>query len=221
MQNKEIVIELNHVNKYYGNTQILCDITASFEKGKIYGLIGRNGSGKTVLLKCICGIICASSGEIKVNGKVVDGKSNIAVKTGVIIETPGFLKNYSGFQNLKFLANLHKKISDQQIKDAIRLVGLDPNDKKHVGKYSLGMRQRLGIAQAIMEDPDLLLLDEPFNGLDRNGVDSMREVLLQFANSGKTILLASHNAEDIRILCDEVYEIDAGIMNSECHSKRT
>lgn len=212
MQNREIVIELNHVNKYYGKAQVLCDVTASFEKGKIYGLIGRNGSGKTVLLKCMCGIICASSGEIKVNGQIVDGKNSIAVNTGVIIESPGFLKNYNGFQNLKFLANLHRKISDQQIKDAIRLVGLDPEDKKHVGKYSLGMRQRLGIAQAIMEGPELLLLDEPFNGLDRSGVESMRELLQQFADSGKTILLASHNAEDIRILCDEVYEIDGGVM---------
>ena len=139
-------------------------------------------------------------------GKDVDIPQGI----GIIIEHPGFLRDYSGFQNLKLLARLQKKITDEKIKESIRLVGLDPEDKKKVGKFSLGMRQRLGIAQAIMESPDILILDEPMNGLDKHGVEDMRKLLVQLKEEGTTILVASHNPLDIEILCDEVYEMDAG-----------
>ena len=129
---------------------------------------------------------------------------------GIIIESPGFLPGYSGFHNLRFLARIRNKIDDEKIRETLRFVGLDPGDKKHVGKYSMGMRQRLGLAQAIMEDPEILILDEPMNGLDRQGVKEIRQCLLKLRDQGKTILLASHNAEDIRVLCDQVYEMDAG-----------
>ena len=129
---------------------------------------------------------------------------------GVIIETPGFLTNISGMRNLEILAGLQNKIGREGIRDAILKAGLDPDLKKAVSKYSLGMRQRLGIAQAIMEDPEFLILDEPFNGLDKHGVADIRKLLLGLKAQGKTILLASHNSEDIRILCDKVYEMDGG-----------
>ena len=184
----------------------------TFETNKIHGLIGRNGSGKTVLLKCICGFLPVTEGEIWVNGKRIGKDVPVCPDTGILIEMPGFLPNYNGYQNLKFLAAIQSKIKKDKIKEVIADVGLDPDSKKWVGKYSLGMRQRLGIAQAIMEDPSLLILDEPTNGLDKNGVEDLRNLLLRLKGEGKTILLASHSGEDIRLLCDTVCEMDNGIL---------
>ncbi len=206
----ENVIEVNQVTKSFGNATVLKEVSVSFEKGKIHGLIGRNGSGKTMLMKCICGFVPVTSGTITVNGKVIGKDVDVPDNLGAIIETPGFLYNYSGYNNLKFLASINKKIDKQAIKDSIELVGLDPNSKKHVGKYSLGMRQRLGLAQAIMENPDILLLDEPMNGLDKHGVEEMRELFKKLVNEGKTIIMANHSAEDIEMLCDTVCEMDLG-----------
>lgn len=213
---KEIkgVITVENAVKRYGRQTVLQNVSVSFTKGKIHGIIGRNGSGKTVLFKCICGFITLDGGKIIVNGKEIGKDVDMPSNLGVIIESPGFLPNYNAFRNLKFLAMLKKKITDAEIKDSIRKVGLDPESKKWVGKYSMGMRQRLGIAQAIMEKPDILILDEPFNGLDKHGVEEMRTLLLELKEQGKTILLASHNSEDIRLLCDYVYEMDAGVL--EC-----
>ena len=132
--------------------------------------------------------------------------------TGIIIETPGFLYNYSGYNNLRFLAGINRKIGKEQIRDAIKMVGLDPDSKKHVGRYSLGMRQRLGLAQALMENPELLLLDEPMNGLDKHGVAEMRELFKKLADEGRTIIMANHSAEDIEVLCDTVCEMDLGVL---------
>ena len=161
-----------------GNSKILKDINVVFEKGKIHGLIGRNGSGKTMLMKCICGFVRPTSGEIYVSGKRIGKDCDFPDNTGIIIETPGFIPYYSGFKNLKLLADLHGNISKDDIKNTMKTVGLDPELKRHVRKYSLGMRQRLGLAQAIMEDPELLILDEPMNGLDKDGVKDMRQYLL-------------------------------------------
>lgn len=143
-------------------------------------------------------------------GKVLGKDISMPDRIGAIIENPGFLPEYSGFKNLKFLAMIHHKISNEEIRNAMRIVGLDPDSKKHVGKYSLGMRQRLGIAQAIMEDPDILLLDEPLNGLDNEGVEEIRKVLLSLKEKEKLIILASHSKEDIQILCDTVFRMDHG-----------
>ena len=161
-------------------------------------------------MKCICGFVRPTSGTITVNGKRIGKDCDFPESVGIIIETPGFIPYYSGYKNLKLLADLNKKISGEQVKAAMEKVGLEPNLKRHVKKYSLGMRQRLGLAQAIMENPDLLILDEPMNGLDKEGVADMRNYLLELKKQGKTILLASHSAEDIAVLCDTVCEMDKG-----------
>ena len=204
------IITVSDVSLSIGKTQILKDINVEFEEGKIHGLIGRNGSGKTMLMKCICGFIKPTSGEITVDGKRVGKDVDFPKYMGIIIETPGFIPYYSGYKNLKLLAGLNNKIGKQQVREAMKKVGLDPDLKRHVKKYSLGMRQRLGLAQAIMEDPELLILDEPMNGLDKDGVKDMREYLLALKMQGKTIIIASHSAEDIDILCDTVSEMDKG-----------
>ena len=204
------VITIENVVKRFKDATVLNQVSVDFEQGKVHGLIGRNGSGKTMLMKCICGIVPVTSGRISVNGKVIGKDVDIPENVGVIIETPGFLPNYSGFNNLKFLAKIKNKIGSDEIRKTISSVGLNPDDKKHVGKYSLGMRQRLGLAQAIMENPDLLILDEPMNGLDKDGVADMRKYLLDLKEQGKTILIASHSAEDIDVLCDTVCEMDKG-----------
>ncbi len=209
----ETAIQVNHVNKQFKEIKVLKDINVSFEKGKIHGLIGRNGSGKTVLMKCICGFMELTSGSITVDGKQVGKDVDIPQNLGAIIEAPGFLPGYSGFRNLKFLADIQKKADSAQIEEMMERVGLDPKSKKHVSKYSLGMRQRLGIAQAIMEDPDILILDEPMNGLDNHGVEDIRKLLFDLKEEGKTILIASHSAEDIAVLCDTVHEMDAGVLS--------
>ena len=203
-------ITVKNLTKKFKEATVLNDINVEFEAGKVHGLIGRNGSGKTMLMKCICGIVPYKMGEIRVKDKIIGKDVDIPGNVGVIIETPGFLPNYSGYNNLKFLAKINNKIGTNEIRKAIESVGLNPDDKKHVGKYSLGMRQRLGLAQAIMENPDLLILDEPMNGLDKDGVADMRQYLLDLKAQGKTILIASHSAEDIDVLCDTVHEMDKG-----------
>ena len=208
----DIVIRVEGVYKRFGTDTVLKDVSRSFERGRIHGIVGNNGSGKTVLMKCICGFLIPDSGSITVNGERVGVDVDFPRDMGLIIETPGFLPNMTGVKNLEILASLNKKIGLEEIAAAIRRVGLDPLMKKPVGKYSLGMRQRLGIAQAIMEDPTLLILDEPLNGLDKHGVREMRQLIKGLKEQGKTILLASHNQGDIDELCDTVCEMDAGVM---------
>ena len=209
------VIEITSLNLTLTKTEILKNINLTFEKGKIHGLIGRNGSGKTMLMKCICGFVKPTNGEIKVNGEIVGKDCDFTKNMGIIIETPGFIPYYSGYKNLKLLADLNKKADKDKIRETMKKVGLDPDLKRHVRKYSLGMRQRLGLAQAIMEDPEILILDEPFNGLDKDGVKDMRTYLLDLKEQGKTILIASHNSEDISVLCNTVQEMDKGMIIAE------
>lgn len=206
------MISVENVYMSFGDGYVLTDVSREFEDGKIHGIVGNNGSGKTVLMKCICGFLKPVQGRIFVNYKQVGKDMDFPDNMGIIIETPGFLPNMTGIKNLQLLASLNKKADLDTIKRTIELVGLDPNMKKHVSKYSLGMRQRLGIAQAIMEDPATLILDEPFNGLDKHGVRHMRSLLDNLRSQGKTIILASHNQADIDELCDTVCEMDAGIM---------
>lgn len=202
------IIKVINVTKRFGEEEALHCVNFDFERGKIYGIIGRNGSGKTVLFKCIVGLMHVSSGRILIEGNPVD-KQTVS-NMGIIIESPGFLPNYSAFDNLWLLASIRKKVDKKRVKDCIRMVGLAPADKKRVGKFSLGMRQRLGIAQSIMEDPSILILDEPMNGLDNIGVQDMRKLFLSLKDEGKTILIACHNKEDIDLLCDDVYSMDHG-----------
>ena len=208
--NSEIFVE--NVTKTFGDQEVLRTVCVKFEMGKIYGIVGRNGSGKTVLPKCICGLLYPQAGTVTVGGKVVGKDVDYPENIGFIIEAPGFLPRYSGLKNLKYLASVRGKVQEDEIRKYMELVGLNPDDKKHVGNYSLGMRQRLGIAQALMENPDILILDEPMNALDNNGVEEIRTVLLKMKEQGKLIIIASHVRDDIDILCDEVYGIDAGIM---------
>lgn len=208
----EPVITVEHVGLTIGKNVILKDINMEMERGKIYGFIGRNGSGKTMLMRCICGFVRITDGKISVNnqriGEDVDFPSNI----GIIIENPEFVPYYSGYKNLKLLADVKKRIGKEEIKNAMQMAGLNPNLRLHVGRYSLGMRQRLGIAQAIMEDPDILILDEPMNGLDNEGVEDVRTILIGLKGKGKTVIIASHNKEDIDIMCDKVWNLEHGQM---------
>ena len=205
-------IEIKDLYKEIKKNVILDNVNITLTGGKIYGIQGKNGCGKTMLMRSIAGLVIPTRGSIIINGKVLHRDISIPESIGVLIENPSFLPRYSGYENLKMLAMLDDKVSDGEIKDLLEKVGLKDAADKKFGKYSLGMRQRLGIAQAIMEDPLFLILDEPFNGLDKHGVEEIRELLLDLKAAGKTILLASHNEEDIRILCDHVYEMDGGIL---------
>lgn len=210
------VIVIDKLTKSFKGKTVLEDVNMQLQEGRIYGIVGDNGSGKTVLLKLICGFMKPDSGTVTVNGKVIGKDADFPENTGIIIEAPGFLPNYSGMKNLEYLASIRGKIGKEQIEAAMKTVGLDPSSKLRVGKYSLGMKQRLGIAQAIMEDQQLLILDEPMNALDKDAVEEMRKLFLRFKASGKTMLIVSHNEGDISTLCDEVYEFDgAKIKNRE------
>lgn len=210
------VIVIDKLTKSFKGKTVLEDVNMRLQEGRIYGVVGDNGSGKTVLLKLICGFMKPDSGTVTVNGKVIGKDADFPENTGIIIEAPGFLPNYSGMKNLEYLASIRGKIGKEQIESAMKTVGLDPSSKLRVGKYSLGMKQRLGIAQAIMEDQQLLILDEPMNALDKDAVKEMRKLFLSFKASGKTMLVVSPNEGDISTLCDEVYEFDgAKIKNRE------
>lgn len=205
-------VKMIRLSKSFQKEPVLKEISHSFEEGKIHGIIGFNGSGKTVMFKCICGFLRPDGGYVKVMGNRIGKDVDFPESLGMIIENPGFLPYLSGYANLKRLADLQKKVGRKEVTDAMIRVGLDPYSGKHVSQYSLGMRERLGIAQAIMEDPKLLILDEPFNGLDKRGVAEVCELFEELRERGKTILLAAHNMPDMEGLCDTVCEMDAGIL---------
>lgn len=209
---KDKNIKVKDVCKYFGKTQVLDHVNMECRQGEITGIIGRNGAGKTVLFKIICGLLSLDSGEILINGIKRERQADVLPSVGIIIEEPAFLKNYSGIKNLEYLYTINNKNNRRYLESNMEKVGLDPKSKKHVGKYSMGMRQRLAIAQSIMEEPEFLVLDEPFNGLDSHGVNEMRELFLELKKRGKVILIASHNSEDINILCDNVYSMESGIL---------
>lgn len=209
------IISVEHVSLTIGAAQILRDVSAQFEPGQIHGIVGRNGSGKTMLMKCICGFIRPTSGQIVVDGKQVGQDVDFPPDMGLLIETPGFVPYYSGLKNLELLAAINRRASRERLVACIEQIGLGDAKDKRVSKYSMGMRQRLGIAQAIMEDPRLLILDEPLNGLDEQGVQDIRALLLELKRQGKTILLSSHNGEDIELLCDSVCKMAAGVLTRQ------
>ena len=209
---KDKNIKVKDVCKYFGKKQVLDHVNMECRQGEITGIIGRNGAGKTVLFKIICGLLSLDSGEILINGIKREKQADVLPSVGIIIEEPAFLKYYSGIKNLEYLYMINHKNNRQYLESIMEKVGLDPKSKKHVGKYSMGMRQRLAIAQSIMEEPDFLVLDEPFNGLDSHGVNEMRELFLELKKRGKVILIASHNSEDINILCDNVYSMESGVL---------
>lgn len=203
-------IEVKNGVKQFGEQCVLKNVSIQCESGHIYGIVGHNGSGKTVLFKCICGFMNLDDGEIIIDGVPRSKKGAILTGAGIIIEEPAFLKNASGLKNLDILYRIKHRKNKAYLKKILEKVGLDADSRKPVGNYSMGMKQRLAIAQAIMENQDILILDEPMNGLDHKGVDEMRKLFLELKKKGKLILLASHNREDIDILCDEVYEMEMG-----------
>ena len=207
---KEAYIDIKNINKTIGNNVVLDNISISLEKGKIYGFRGKNGSGKTMLFRAICGLINVDSGEIIIDNKVLGKDISFPNSLGVLIEYPGFLDNLTGFKNLKYLAEIKGIISDKDKEEAIKKVGLDPKDTRKFKKYSLGMKQRLGIAQAIMEDPELIILDEPTNALDIDGVRLINDIILDMKSKGKTILIANHDKEELESVADKILFVDRG-----------
>lgn len=203
-------VVLDHLCKSIKKKEVLRDISYSFEEGKIYGLYGRNGSGKTMLLRAVCGLIFPTSGTIDIDGKRLHQEISVPPSVGVIIENTELLPQYDALTNLKILAKIKKIVSEEEIKETIRMVGLDPESRQKVKAYSLGMRQKLAIAQAIFEKPELLLLDEPTNALDENSVINIRELFLKLREKGTTIIIASHNKEDLSVLADEMLYINQG-----------
>ena len=200
------VIEIKGVSKTFKDRELFDDINLSIGEGVIVEITGENGCGKSVLFKMICGFT-GFKGEIKVFSKSIGKDVDVPENTGIIIETPGFLEEYDQVYNLKYLSSINKKMSDDEIRNILTKVGLDPDNKQKVRKFSLGMRQKLAIAQAIMEDQKLIILDEPMNALDSDSVENVRAILKELKKEGKTIIIASHIKEDIDCLCDEVYRI--------------
>lgn len=208
-------IQLTNISKTFGKQTVLQPLTMGFEEGMIHGIIGRNGFGKTVLMKMILGILQPTTGTVIVGDKRIGKDVDFPESAGAIIETIEFIPYMSAYQNLADIAAMRGNLSKTQIKEVLEMVGLGNVGRKHVSKFSMGMRQRLAIAQAVMESPKLLILDEPMNGMDEKGVEEMRRLILARKAAGTTIILSSHNIEDIRILCDQVYRIDAGIVMRE------
>ena len=208
-------IQLTNISKTFGKQTVLQPLTMGFEEGMIHGIIGRNGSGKTVLMKMILGILQPTTGTVIVGDKRIGKDVDFPESAGAIIETIEFIPYMSAYQNLADIAAMRGNLSKTQIKEVLEMVGLGNVGRKHVSKFSMGMRQRMAIAQAVMESPKILILDEPMNGMDEKGVEEMRRLILARKAAGTTIILSSHNIEDIRILCDQVYRIDAGVVMRE------
>ncbi len=202
-------IELKNVTKEINGNLILSNINLNLDRGKIYGIKGKNGSGKTMLFRAICGFI-RSDGSVIVDGKAIGKDGSYPDSIGVLLENPGFLPNYSGFKNLKYLAEINNKINDNDITNILKEVGLDPTEKKSFRKYSLGMKQKLGIAQAIMENPDVVILDEPTNALDEESVKKINSMIVKLKNDNKLVLISNHNRDELEMICDEIYSIENG-----------
>lgn len=203
-------IEVKNVSKSFKNVEILHDVSMSFESGNIYSLVGTNGSGKSVFLKILCGFYNPTSGEILQDSVNYIKNKSFPKSTRCLIEKPQFLPELSGLENLQLLASIQNNITNQEILDTLKLVHLDKEQNKKYSNYSLGMKQKLGIAQVLMEDPELIILDEPFNGIEKQTAIELRNVLKDLANKNKIIVIASHIEEDIKKLSDQVFEFDSG-----------
>lgn len=208
VENLEIIIK--DFTKKLSHNLVLDHINLELKSGKIYGLVGKNGSGKTMLMRAICGLILPTTGYVEINGKIVGKDISFPENVGALIENPGFIPSYSGFRNLKVLAQIKNKISNDKIVETLEKVGLEPNDRKSFRKYSLGMKQKLGIAAAIMENPELLILDEPFNGLDEDSVDNVRNLILESKNKNNIVILSCHDSQEIEKMCDQIVKIKTG-----------
>ena len=211
-------IILRNYTKIIKRIKILDDINLSFEDGKIYGINGENGSGKTMLMRAIAGLIRPNSGTVEIDGKILFKDISFPESLGILIETPGFISKYSGYKNLLVISSLKKSIGTNEICETLKRVGLDPLDKRAYHKYSLGMKQRLGVACAIMEHPKIILLDEPTNALDEEGVGQIRDIVIEEKNAGALIIIACHDKEILGYLSDEIISIHAGkILEKNVH----
>lgn len=202
-------IKINNLTKKIHGTTVLDNISLEFNSNKIYGLSGKNGSGKTMLMRAISGLIKPTTGEIIIGDEIMGKDFSFPPSIGVLIENPAFIPKYTGFKNLKLLASIQNKISDTEIKQTLNDVGLNPDDKRPYRKYSLGMKQRLGIACAIMERPEIILLDEPINALDESGVALIKELLLRFRDNS-IIIISCHDREELEYLSDEIFVMSEG-----------
>ena len=203
-------IEVHEYEKVISSNKLLSNINMSLSSGNIYGFQGKNGSGKTMLMRAISGLILPTSGYVEVDGKRIGKDIDFPQDIGVLIENPGFIGSYSGFKNLKLLASLKNKVNDEQICKLMKQLALDPNDEKKYRKYSLGMKQKLGIIAAIMEEPEIIILDEPFNALDEKSCEIVNEMLFKIKANNKIIIIAYHDKEELFKIADVVYVIENG-----------
>ena len=213
-------IKVKNLSKKLSNNIVLDDINIDLCSGKIYGFVGKNGSGKTMLMRAICGLILPTSGCVEIDGKVIGKDISFPESVGALIENPGFISSYSGFKNLKTLAQIKNEISGDDIISILEQVGLDPYNKKSFRKYSLGMKQKLGIAGAMMENPKLLILDEPFNGLDEESVDKVRQLIMERRGKDSLTIISCHDSDEIDKICDEIITIKLGKIVSVEDNKR-
>ena len=204
------ILKAEHIEKTIQGKRILCDIDLELKSGLVYGIVGRNGSGKTMLMRCIAGLIRPTQGEIRIKGKPLDKKHSIPPSIGLLLENPSFLGEYTGFRNLKLLADLKDGLSDRQIEELMIQVGLEEQMNKRYEAYSLGMKQRLGVAAAIMGSPDIILLDEPINAIDGDGVNQIRDVIRDLRAPGRAIIVSCHDLEEMQLLADEILVISEG-----------
>lgn len=210
-----MILTAEHISKTIRGREILCDVSLELYSGKVYGFVGRNGSGKTMLFRALSGLMGLTSGTVRWGDQVLKRDFAVLPNLGIVLENVGLYPNLTGLENLRYLANIRKKCTQEDLRAVLERVGLDPDDKRTYGKYSLGMKQRLAIAQAIMEKPDVLMLDEPTNALDSEAVVQVRDIITQEKERGALVLLASHNYEDIRLLSDEVYHLESGRLREE------
>lgn len=203
-------LKAEHICKKIRGAVILDDISLHLESGHVYGFAGRNGSGKTMLFRALSGLMHLDSGTVSLDGKILHRDFSVLPNLGIVLENAGLYPEYTGLQNLTMLANLNCKVNREEIKHAIRRVGLDPADRRTFRKYSLGMKQRIVIAQAIMERPEIIMLDEPTNALDSDGVEEIRQIITEEKERGALVLLASHNPDDMRLLADSVFYLEHG-----------
>lgn len=212
-------LQITNATKIIDKELILDHINLKMEGGNIYGFKGKNGSGKTMLMKAICGLIRLSEGEIDINGRKLGKNQEFPESVGALIEAPGFINNYSGFKNLKILADIKGEIESEEVEGIMERIGLDPKEKKKVKKYSLGMKQKLGICAAIMEHPKLIILDEPTNALDSDSVIKLNEIIQEEKKRGALIIISSHDAEELEGLSDKIFVIQEGKIIKEYEVK--
>lgn len=205
-----MVIQVENVSKTIKGNMVIDCVSAEFSSGKVYGLQGINGSGKTMLMRLISGLIYPTEGRIVIDGKILGKEIAFPESIGILIENPAFLDNYSGFANLKLLASIQNKIDDEQIYKTLERVGLEPDSRKKYKKYSLGMKQKLGIAGAVMEKPEFLILDEPANALDKEGIERLKKIVQEEKERGVLIILSCHDSALLEAMADVIYSMENG-----------